>query len=91
MLLSAMSVLVVAQSSSEIPEGLMNNPVFKRKRFQNMCRLNYTFSLLLNIFYLRCNFPRAKRSFRTDTGKVKSEKSVEEVARIHLIKRSIMN
>ena len=26
MLLSAMSVLVVAQSSSEIPEGLMNNP-----------------------------------------------------------------
>ena len=28
MLLSAMSVLVVAQSSSEIPEGLMNNPVY---------------------------------------------------------------
>ena len=29
MLLSAVSVLVVAQSSSKIPEGLMNNPVFK--------------------------------------------------------------
>ena len=29
-LLSAMSVLVVAQSSSEIPEGLTNNPVFQR-------------------------------------------------------------
>ena len=28
MLLSAVSALVVAQSSSEIPEGLMNNPVF---------------------------------------------------------------
>ena len=28
MLLSAVSVLVVAQSSSEIPEGLMNNPMF---------------------------------------------------------------
>ena len=27
MLLSAVSVLVVAQSSSVIPEGLMNNPV----------------------------------------------------------------
>ena len=27
MLLSAVSVLVVAQSSSEIPEELMNNPV----------------------------------------------------------------
>ena len=27
MLLSAVSVLVVAQSSSEIPERLMNNPV----------------------------------------------------------------
>ena len=30
MLLSAVSVLVVAQSSSEIPEGLMNNPVYAR-------------------------------------------------------------
>ena len=28
MLLSAVSVLVVAQSSSEIPEGLMKNPVY---------------------------------------------------------------
>jgi len=28
MLLSAVFVFVVAQSSSEIPEGLMNNPVF---------------------------------------------------------------
>ena len=28
MFLSVVSVLVVAQSSSEIPEGLMNNPVF---------------------------------------------------------------
>ena len=28
MLLSAVSVLVVAQLSSEIPEGLMNNPVY---------------------------------------------------------------
>ena len=28
MLLSFVSVLVVAQSSSEIPEGLMNNSVF---------------------------------------------------------------
>jgi len=31
MLLSAVSVLVVAQSSSEIPEGLMNNPVYITK------------------------------------------------------------
>ena len=29
MLLSAVSVLVVAQSSSEIPEVLMNNPVYE--------------------------------------------------------------
>ena len=28
MLLSAVSFLVVAQSSSEVPEGLMNNPVY---------------------------------------------------------------
>ena len=36
MLLSAVSVLVIAQSSSEIPEGLMNNPVvFGRKYMPN--------------------------------------------------------
>jgi len=29
MLLSAVSFLVVAQSSSEVPEGLMNNPVLR--------------------------------------------------------------
>ena len=29
MLLSVVSVLVVAHSSSEIPEGLMNNPVYR--------------------------------------------------------------
>jgi len=28
MLISAVSALVVAQSSLEIPEGLMNNPVY---------------------------------------------------------------
>ena len=33
MLLSAVSVLVVAQSSSEIPEGLMNNPVVSETWF----------------------------------------------------------
>ena len=31
MLLSAVSVLVVAQSSSEIPEGLMNNPALSNE------------------------------------------------------------
>jgi hypothetical protein len=33
MLLSAVSVLVVAQSSSEIPEGLMNNSVYIHNLF----------------------------------------------------------
>ena len=31
MLLSAVSILVVAHSSSEIPEGLMNNPVYLKE------------------------------------------------------------
>jgi hypothetical protein len=35
MLLSVVSVLVVAQSSSEIPEGLMNNPVYHYFLLQN--------------------------------------------------------
>ena len=36
MLLSAVSVLVVAQSILEIPEGLMNNPVFCYDNIFNM-------------------------------------------------------
>ena len=39
MLLSAVSVLVVAQSSSEIPEGFMNNPVYI---YIYCCILRYT-------------------------------------------------
>ena len=41
MLLSAVSVLVVAQSSSEIPEGLMNNPVHDL-----LCRRLHVFTLM---------------------------------------------
>ena len=40
MLLSAVSVLVVAQSTSEIPEGLMNNPVFYHVKF-SLCTLTF--------------------------------------------------
>ena len=36
MLLSAVSVLVVAQSSSEIPEGLINKPVL-------LCSIGYIY------------------------------------------------
>jgi len=49
MLLSAVSVLVVAQSSSEIPEGLMNNPVLLAADViaenyikKNFCRISFT-------------------------------------------------
>jgi len=37
MLLSAVSALVVAQSSSEFPEGLMNNPVLKQILSTYLC------------------------------------------------------
>ena len=43
MLLSVVSVLVIAQSSSEIPGGLMNNLVFMFN-YRNSCgcsRVNY--------------------------------------------------
>ena len=46
MLLSAVSVLVVAQSSSEIPEGLMNNLVLLGINFS----LNIIGNVLLCIF-----------------------------------------
>ena len=37
MLFSAVSVLVVAQSSSEIPEGLMNKPVLSGESTNRHC------------------------------------------------------
>ena len=37
MLLSAVSILVVAQSSSEIPEELMNNPVYSDCKIPTDC------------------------------------------------------
>ena len=46
MLLSAVSVLVVAQSSSEIPEGLMNNPVLLITLF-NELQINIFCGLLI--------------------------------------------
>ena len=52
MLLSAVSVLVVAQSSSEILEGLMNNPVYfcsKTNRMHNISNLFY-FGTALSMF-----------------------------------------
>jgi len=47
MLLSALSFLVVAQSSSEVPEGLVNNPVFETKFLEKfkthiLCTVNFS-------------------------------------------------
>ena len=45
-----MSVLVVAQSSSEIPEVLMNNPVyFLKQRSKQMKEGNFFFSIPLGL------------------------------------------
>ena len=44
MLLSVVSVIVVARSSSEIPEGIMNNPVYRSHI--DLCSVNIT---------LKCN------------------------------------
>ena len=60
MLLSAVSVLVVAQSSSKIPEGLMNDPVF------NLVPANYflpNFALLQFLQQMNfTNFPSTQQS-----------------------------
>ena len=52
MLLSAVSVLVVAQSSSEIPEGLMNNPAFPRALVTSALVLNTCALLSMGTFLL---------------------------------------
>ena len=46
MLLSAVSVLVVAQSSSEVPEGLMINPVLKYSQATKALRESRVIALL---------------------------------------------
>ena len=55
MLLSAVSVLVVGQSSSEIPEGLMNNPVF-------LVRKIFTY-YINDVLLFKCPFPGPKGLF----------------------------
>jgi len=50
MLLSALSFLVVAQSSSEVPEGLMNNPVY----FDLLIFFNMICLFLSNNFCVLC-------------------------------------
>ena len=56
MLLSAVSVLVVVQSSSENPEGLMNNPVLGLKFFYTLsfqkCSIDFCLSLLVYRFQM---------------------------------------
>ena len=47
--LSAVSVLVVAQSSSEIPEGLMNNPVLCSTSPDHSCQTGLAVKRLLAI------------------------------------------
>src|SRR5215475_8604303 len=61
MLLSAMSVLVVAQSSLEIPDGLMNNPacVKNQQIHQFLIQfINYVW-YLLHVSALHCHLQRA--------------------------------
>ena len=52
MLLSAVSVLVVAQSISEIPEGLMNNPVLEGEFLNKICACERNDSLWQKNEYL---------------------------------------
>ena len=57
MLLSAVSVLVVAQSSSEIPEGLMNTPVYCIAHplcleGMHFCKCTSINSVLLNLLFV---------------------------------------
>ena len=62
MLLSAVSILVVAQSSSEIPEGLMNNPVY---RFHN-ARCNNKSSELLFLLSFTIGVEMSGHNFGSD-------------------------
>ena len=58
MLLSAVSVLVVAQSSSEIPEGLTNNPVLGFTKIRQLAQslLKWAvYGTVISIFLIKKN------------------------------------
>ena len=63
MLLSAVSVLVVAQSSSEIPEGLMNKPVYAAygiyhtENILKLCKITDIFSIINAICCIYSKLP----------------------------------
>jgi len=61
MLLSAVFVLVVAQSSSEVPEGLMNNPVFVYRFF------NYGILFNVSAFIIHVHLEKFVASAPTHT------------------------
>ena len=61
MLLSAVSVLVVAQSSSQIPEGLMNNPVFGKVKYARL--------------HLKCDGTRSETRVRLSAKRARPFKS----------------
>ena len=53
MLLSAVSVLVVTQSSSEIPEGLMNNLVYRLEIAWHL-QGEYVVLICMKCVYISC-------------------------------------
>ena len=56
MLLSAVSFLVVAQSSSEVPEGLMNNPVYYTLYNKSVADSRRVFSTAVIYIYTYIHF-----------------------------------
>jgi len=60
MLLSALSFLVVAQSSSEVPEGLMNNPVHCLGLSKQYGKKNSEISQFMKKIFLLSLLPQAE-------------------------------
>ena len=67
MLLSAVSVLVVAQSISEIPEGLMNNPVHWQSGIYFDYKIKLPLSILKKKFSLKSKILLQNMQFDTFT------------------------
>ena len=64
MLLSAVYVLVVAQSSSENPEGLMNNPVYASRDYKFTSHIRFSNTWLYLVLAQFCKyFDKVERTF----------------------------
>ena len=94
MLLSALSFLVVAQSSSEVPEGLMNDPVLTIIFISQEANVPYLrtpfFSIILSDFFGVSHIKRFLDESQGNSKKNGDEAPMPEINCTHLLRNQLL-